>query len=391
MILLWSVAALGTLAFVIQLWQAIAAFRFPLHRRVTPLSPAPAVSILKPLKGADPQLRDCLRSWLTLEHPAPLQILLGVHSPDDPAIPVIRDLLSQYPTVDAQLVICPDQPGPNAKVCTLAQLLPHARHNLILVSDADVQVPTDFIGQVTAHFADRDVGLVNCFYRMANLATPALRWEAVAVNADFWSQVLQSRTLKPQDFALGAVMVVRRSDLQTVGGFSALVHHLADDFHLGRRIHALGRRIELSTITVDCWDPTANWAKVWSHQLRWTRTIRVCQPGPFFASILSNGSIASFAWLALALRFHAPFTLPVLLLIGRAAIASLLYQRMRQGLPGWLPPWRVWIKDLLGAVLWAAAFLGNTVEWRGTRFKVHSDGTLQILGNTDAPSTRSQP
>jgi ceramide glucosyltransferase len=382
MILLGSIAALASLALVIQVWQAIAAFRFPLHRRVTPLAPAPAVSVLKPLKGADPQLRDCLASWLALQHPGPLQILFGVHSPDDPAILIVRELLTQYPGVDAQCLVCPDQPGPNAKVCTLAQLLPHARHDLILVSDADVKVPTDFIGQVTSHFADPDVGLVNCFYRMANLATAALRWEAVAVNADFWSQVLQSRTLKPQDFALGAVMVVRRPDLLAVGGFNALVHHLADDFHLGRRIHALGRRIELSTTTVDCWDPTAGWAKVWSHQLRWTRTIRVCQPGPFFASILSNGSIASTGWLVLALVRGSSPTIPILFLLGRALIAAILYRRIRHGLPGWLPPWRVWIKDVLGAVLWAAAFLGNTVEWRGTRFKVHADGTLRILGTS---------
>ncbi len=111
---------------------------------------------------------------------------------------------------DAQLVVCENLAGANAKVAKLAQLEKLAKHDLILVSDADVRVPPDFLANVVAPLRDEKIGLVNCFYRLANPSTTAMHWEAVAINADFWSQVLQSQTLKPLDFALGAAMLVRR-------------------------------------------------------------------------------------------------------------------------------------------------------------------------------------
>ena len=375
----WAAAGFALLAAVIQLWQFVAARRFPLHRRVPNPDFHPAVSILKPLKGADPHSRAGLASWLAQSSPGRIQFLFGIHDASDPAGDVVRALLAEYPDRDARLVVCPDRPGTNAKVGTLAQLEPLARHDLLLVSDADVHVDPGLLAQLVLPMRDPGVGLANCFYRMANTSTAALRWEAIAVNADFWSQVLQSRMLKPQDFALGAVMLARRADIAAIGGFAGLADHLADDYQLGHRIHRLGRRIELSTVAVDCWDPPLGWGAVWAHQLRWTRTIRVCQPGPFAASVLANGSVWTFAWLAAALATgHAPWPACGLLAL-RAVLAADLYRTMRRGLPGHAMPWMVWLRDLLGFVLWAAAFLGNTVVWRGTRFRVLRDGRLVAL------------
>ncbi len=376
MLLYWLAAGFALLACAIQLWQFTAARRFPLHRRTANPDFHPAVSILKPLKGADAHTRACLTSWFTQDYPAPVQLLFGIHDAADPAGDIVRQLLAEFPAADAQLIVCPDRPGTNAKVGTLSQLEPHARHDLILISDADVKVPTDFLGQAVLPLRNAAVALVNCFYRLANPVTAALRWESVAINADFWSQVLQSRTLKPLDFALGAVVITRRDDLAAIGGFRGLVDHLADDYHLGHRIHRLGRRIELLTVPVECWDAPAGWAQVWAHQLRWNRTIRVCQPGPFFASILANGSVWSIGWLATALWIGRNPWPAVLLLALRAGLAASLYRTMRRGLPGHAAPWMVWLKDVLGLALWAAAFLGNTVIWRGARFRVQRDGRL---------------
>jgi ceramide glucosyltransferase len=171
-------------------------------------------------------------------------------------------------------------------------------------------------------------------------------------------------------------MILRRADLSAIGGFRGLVDHLADDYHLGNRIHGLGRRIELSTIPVDCWDPPAGWASVWAHQVRWTRTVRVCQPLPFAASLLSNGSLWAFLWLGVALALSAAWWPAAALLALRAYLAAVLYRRLRRGLTGHAAPWRVWLKDLLGVALWATAFLGDQIVWRGTRFRVLRDGRL---------------
>jgi ceramide glucosyltransferase len=111
-----------------------------------------------------------------------------------------------------------------------------------------------------------------------------MRCEAIAVNADFWSQVLQGVSFRKLDFALGAVMATRRKQLAEIGGFRALMDCLADDYQLGRRIAARGYRMELCPVVVDCWSAPMTWHEVWRHQLRWARTIRVCQPLPYFSA-----------------------------------------------------------------------------------------------------------
>jgi ceramide glucosyltransferase len=338
------------------------------------------MTLLKPLKGLDAETEACLASWLDQDYPGRLQFLFGVASAEDPVCPLVQRLLAARPHLEARLVTCPERLGPNAKLSTLAQLQPLATHGLLVVSDADVRVPPDLLGQLAAALAPSEVGLVNCPYRLANPEGMALRWEAVAVNADFWSQVLQSRALAPQDFALGAVMGVKRQALEHIGGFAALVHHLADDFELGHRIVRSGRSIAMCPVVVDCREPIRGWAQVWSHQIRWARTIRVCRPGPYFASILSNGSIWPLG-LLLAAAWAGPGAEGATLLGGtalglRLLAAGALQNRFAPETQPWRHLGMVLVKDVLAAVVWFLAFAGNRVEWRGQRFYVQRDGRL---------------
>jgi ceramide glucosyltransferase len=250
---------------------------------------------------------------------------------------------------------------------------------LILVSDADVRVPPDFLANVVAPLRDPKIGLVNCFYRLANPVTLAMRWEAIAINADFWSQVLQAAGLKPLDFALGAVMLKRRKLLSEIGGFGALADCLADDYQLGQRIAKKGQRIALCPVVVECWDMPMNWSGVWKHQLRWARTIRVCQPLPYFFSILSNATFWPLLWLAVSLispaTLCAPLAASACLLI-RICLAQNLQRRFTPERSLISPFWLVPVKDLLQVAIWLGAFTGSTVEWRGRRMKLRRDGTL---------------
>ena len=374
-----TLAALALLSFALALWQWVAARRFPLHRRITDLSFAPAITLLKPLKGGDATTVESLQSWFNQHYPGQIQILFGAADASDPVCKIVRELIEKNPGRDAQLVVGAESPGANGKVSTLIQLERLVKHPLILVSDADVRVPPDFLANVVAPLRDPKTGLVNCFYRLANPATPAMRCEAVAVNADFWSQVLQSTNLKPLDFALGAAMLTRRKLLEEIGGFAALVNCLADDYQLGHRIARRGHRIALCPVVVECWDAPMNWCDVWKHQLRWARTIRVCRPLPYFFSILSNATLWPLLWLITSLvwskTLYAPLIAIALLLI-RIVIAQNLQRRFMQSRHNLAPPWLVPVKDLQQAAIWAGAFLGNTVEWRGQKMRLRRDGTL---------------
>jgi len=391
--------ALATLSFLLLLWQWLVARRFPLHRRATTPGFSPAVTLLKPLKGADATTIASFESWFQQDYAGPVQILFGIADADDPAGAIVRELLKKYPRADAQLVVCRETLGANAKVSTLIQLEKLVKHPLVLVSDADVRVPPDFLANVVAPLADDGVGLVNCFYRLANPVTAAMRWEAVAINADFWSQVLQSQALKPLDFALGAVMLTRRSILQEIGGFASFADCLADDYQLGNRVAGKGHRLTLCPVVVECWDSPKGWRDVWRHQLRWARTIRACQPAPYFFSILSNASFWPLLWLlveavrvammggriedgAVLRSFLLALVcglLAIAFLSTRIAVAQDLQRRFCRDRKAVAPFWLVPVKDGLQAAIWFLAFTGDTIEWRGRKMRLRPDGTLEKI------------
>jgi ceramide glucosyltransferase len=402
-ILNYIFGGLATLSFALLIWQWLAARRFPLHQGASDTSFAPGVTLLKSLKGADAATEDCLRSWFTQEYRGEVQILFGVSSADDPVCGLVEKLQQEFPDSDVRLEIIPNLIGANAKVSKLAELEKFAKHDILVVSDADVRVSTDFLTNAVAPLHEPAVGLVNCFYRLANPTTLAMQWEAVAINADFWSQVLQSQSMKPLDFALGAVMVTRRALVAEIGGFHSLADCLADDYQLGNRIAKRGHRIVLSPIVVECWDPPMNWRAVWKHQLRWARTIRVCQPVPYFFSILSNAGLWAMVWFILGLS-HSRFSsfewnvgeragfevsaaaFPLTLIIGgffiltRIVIAERLRWRLTRSSDGAFHFWLVPVKDLLQAAIWLCAFVGNKIEWRGQVYRLRRDGTLVKAG-----------
>ena len=425
MILNLILGSLALLSLALTLWQWLVARRFPLHQRLaalpkppdprrsrreealtsstqpSTLHPRPPLTLLKPLKGCDSSTEDCLRSWFMQQYTGPTQILFGVAAADDPICGIVRKLVQEFPTSDAQLIVGTPLPGANAKVAKLVELERLAKHDLLIISDADVLVPPDFLANIVASLCQvplahpmgeepgvRACGLVCCFYRLANPATLAMQWEAIAINADFWSQVLQSRSLMPLDFALGAVMATRRQQLEEIGGFAPLVNCLADDYQLGNRIARRGHSIALSPIVVECWSAPMDWAAVWKHQLRWARTIRVCQPVPYFFSLLSNATLWPLLWLIVRTG-PAALAGALLCCLVRILTALNLQQRLNQdprppapqrsSQAPWRYAWLIPVKDLLQAALWLLAFLGNRIEWRGQRMRLRPDGTLEPL------------
>jgi ceramide glucosyltransferase len=375
-------AVLAIVSFELVLWQFFAVRKFPLHRRTTVPDFSPALSLLKPLKGCDATTAGSLESWFNQNYAGAIQILFGVAGADDPVCSLVRELIQKYPRACAQLIVCGENLGANAKISTLIQLERAAKHDLILTSDADVRVTPDFLANVVAPMRQSEIALVNCFYRLANPSTRAMQWEAVAVNADFWSQVLQSQTLKPLDFALGAAILLRRKSLEAAGGFAAVANCLADDYQIGNKIAKNGGQIALCPVIVECWDAPMNWRDVWKHQLRWARTIRVCQPWPYFFSILSNATFWPLLWLVVSLLWAKtlyPPLVAVALLFGRIALAQELQRRFLESRQKAAPFWLVPVKDLLQAVIWVAAFFGDTIEWRGKKMRLRRNGELEPI------------
>ena len=351
---------LASLSFALYLWQFFLGARF----RSLPVSSAssfPGITILKPLKGYDSETEACLRTWLEQDYPGPTQVLFGVASEDDPAAKLIRDKLK------ASVIVCPKSLGPNAKVSTLAQLEPLIQHDIVIISDADVAVPKDFLRRVAAFLEIERPAMASCLYRLSGATNLPMRLEQFTVNSDFWSQVLQSIALKPMNFALGAAMIIKRPALRALGGFHAIVDYLADDFQLGHRVKG---KVALCPIVVESRSSPMTWRQVWNHQIRWARTIRVCQPLPFFFSILSNPTLWLGLW-AVSGAWIPGLIMLALRSIGGAWLESRLTNRFH-GLSIILAP----LSDILRSLFWFFAFLGNRIHWGGRSFRVACGGKL---------------
>jgi ceramide glucosyltransferase len=259
--------------------------------------------------------------------------------------------------------------------------LPAARHELLLVNDSDIRVPSDYLRKVIVPLADASVGLVTCLYRgiaSPTVASPTLgsRLEALSISTDFVPGVLSARFLeKGLHFGLGSTLAFRRRDLEAIGGFETLLDYLADDYELGRRIASTGKRVELSAATVTTFLPAYTLRQFFRHQLRWSRTIRDARRWGYMGLLFTFGLPwalmtllaargAAWAWLLFGLALAAR------LAIGLVAAEVVLQDRQLLRNILLLP-----LRDLIAPLVWAASFMGNRIHWRGDVFDV-KDGRL---------------
>ena len=377
-----AVTAIGTLASLLfYLLSGFGLVSFLTDRRKTygqtklPDSQLPPVSILKPLKGVDPEIWDSFCSYCEQDYPE-FQIIFGVSDPHDSAIEVVRKLQAKYPNRKIELVECQRILGTNVKVSNLVQMLPAARHEILLVSDSDISAPKDYLRRVIAPLRDDSVGLVTCLYRGIAGRSFGSHLEALGISMDFVPGVLSARIVERGiHFALGSTMVFRRSDLDAIGGFEMLLDYLADDYQLGRRISARGKSVELSDVTVDTFLPAYSPRQFVDHQLRWARSVRDVRRWGYLGLALTFGLPWSIAVVLAAHEARWAWALCAITLAARVGVGlatSLAVLHDQQTLKNiFLLP----VRDLIAPLLWAASFAGHQIHWRGDMFTL-KDGRL---------------
>ncbi len=379
-------AVLGILYCALALWAARAFARS--GPALSARHPAPpSVSILKPVKGFDPGLEadflKALRSHCTQEYPAPVELLFAVHSLHDPAVPLLRALADEFPAMRIEVIVTPLTLGTNGKMSNLQQLLPYAQGELILISDADIAVGPRYLQRVTAPFADARTGLVTAPYRgrthPAGRPTLGSRLEALGIATDFTPGVLTARlTDGGVRFALGSTLLVSRAALAAAGGLEALTGVLADDYALGRRVAAAGYLVVLSRETVSTAVPAYTLGEFWRHQMRWARTVRDARPWSYTGIVVTHP--VPWALLYLLASGGSLFGVVLLLfaLVARMAVAV----RVGYGVLGDAQVLRdlplLPLRDCLALALWVWSYAGDTVEWRGERFRVHKGKLLRV-------------
>jgi ceramide glucosyltransferase len=336
----------------------------------------PPVSILKPLKGTDPEMYQSLRSHCVQSYPE-YEILFGITDPNDPAAAMVQRLIREFPDRALRLVQCDKKLGANGKASSLAQMAAIAQHDVLLVNDSDIRVEPDYLRTVTKELTAPGVGLVTCLYRGVPAHTIASKLEALAIATDFMAGVLAAERLEGGlRFGLGSTLALRRSDLEAIGGFEAIADYLADDYQLGWRIAERNLKVKLSDSVVETYLPAYDLSGFFSHQLRWARTIRTSRPGGYGGLLLTF--TLPWAILTLTLMRGATwgwvlFAAALLVRSSMALVIGKLVLRDRAVLHlFWLIP----VRDVIAVVVWLGGLAGRKIIWRGETFYL-KDGKLE--------------
>jgi len=370
LILLVTFGGIYCLFSIIFVWEF-----FTSEKEVARGAPSIPVSVIKPLKGMDPELRENLRSFSTQNYPT-YEILLGFTDSADDAMPAAEEIVRSS-KCSARIVISQDVLGVNQKVTNLHALFDEARYPLVAISDSDMRVDSSYLERIVGeYYSDNNVGLVTSLYKISDPASLGSAFESFTVALDFIPSVIVARQLEGVTFGLGASMLFSKEALKDIGGFSVIADYLADDYQIGNMLWKRGYKIILSRLVIENVIGDMSVTEYFAHQIRWARTYRACRPKGFLGYGITH--VFSFSLLLLLLFGSSPLSLSIIgvVLALRFTLAVVVYKKVIR-----LRKWLRWsalipIKDLLGFCIWIWSFFGRKVFWRGSYYKIVKGGRI---------------
>ena len=335
--------------------------------------PSPALTLLKPLCGEEPGLRANLESFLRQDYAGPVQLVLGLQDPADPALAVAEALRGDHPEADIAVVVDPRVYGANRKVSNLINMLAEAKHPVLVLSDADIAVRPGYLSRVAQALAEPGVGAVSCYYRGEARGGAASRMAAMGVSYGFLPNVILGVALGLAKPCMGSTIAIRRETLERIGGFECLNDILMDDYDIGRAVRALGQGVALPAFLVDHGCSEASVPAVWAHEMRWAVTVRMIDPAGHLGSAVTHP--LAWALIGTVLLTGAPIAWTMVLL----ALASRLWLKARIDRAGGAssgPALLLPLRDIMSFAIFCGSLFALAVYWRGERFRVSSGRTI---------------
>ena len=371
----WMFAGISLAGSLYMLLAANVAARF-MSVRMSTANERPSVTLLKPLHFDSPGLEEDLATFLAQDYAAPVQIVFGVQSVNDPAIAIVNHLKGQHPGVDIELVVDTRSYGHNAKISNLINMAERARNDIVIVCDSDISVTANWLSNVVGALLQPGVGAVTCPYTGLGGASAWSTLAAMGTSYDFLPSVLFGTWWGMANACLGSTIALRRATLAQIGGFEAFRDLLADDYEIGRAVRQRGMRISVLPLAVShrCTEQSA--VDLFRHELRWNRTIRVLRPFEHMGTIVTYPFPLALA--ALALLGGGLTGIAVLLAAVSARIVlKTAVERAFNTCAG--PLWLLPIRDIISFAVFLLSFLGQQVAWRGARFQVRPSGAMSQL------------
>ena len=371
-ILGWALLALAGLGIFYMLAVSIVLGRF-FARQEPPRRRNEAVTLLKPLHGAEPLLEANLASLLGQDHDGPIQLLCGVQRVDDPAIAGVAALRADHAAATIDLVIDPARHGASGKISNLVNMMGAATHPILILSDSDIAVAPDYLARILAALDTPGTGAVTCLYRGRGDAGFWSRLGAAGLSYQFLPGAVFGVAFGLARPCMGSTIALRRDTLDRIGGFARFADVLADDYAIGEAVHALGQTVAVPPMLVTHASAERSLGELWRHELRWAATVRGVVPGAYAGSVIGMPVPLALLGALLAPAHAIGAGLFLASLVARALVVRVVdRQAGARTAPLWLLPMR----DCLTLTIFVASYFTRSVDWRGQRLRMETDGRI---------------
>jgi ceramide glucosyltransferase len=381
MILFWIFAGItcfGMIGYLLQI-VAVRSYTAPPNSGESmrfPRSFSP-VSILKPLKGLDDGLFDNLESFCNLDYPH-YEIIFALQNQNDPAHKVVKKIKEKYPSKDITIVVEHCDEGLNLKVNNLIPAYKRAKYDLILISDSNVRVEKDYLAAITRHMADPSVGLVSNMIRGVSGRSLGAVMENLHLNSFIVGSVCFLDKYLKMPCVVGKSMLMKKAELEAIGGFRSVKDFLAEDYIIGERIHALGKKVVLSGHLINNVNEYWGVKRFINRHTRWGKLRWQMGGAKYFSELACNAVFISFLLMAIM-----PMSKVSLLLAATVSSLKIVHdfyigKKLRADMNPLLyllSP----VKDLIIGFAWFVPILSNTVAWRGNRYVIGKDSGLSPM------------
>ncbi len=378
--LLLVVALCPLVYYLIALYSAWRFFAFTPQYRAADSGFTPPVSVLKPIRGLDPDPYENFATLCRQDYPD-YEILFCVGDHDDPVLPVIEELARDFPERRIRVLFGSSVSASNDKVAKLVRLVAEARHEFLVISDSDVRVRPDYLRTLVAPLADPKVGATTCFYVPVEEKTFADRLQTVGMLSDFYAGILVARQLDGVKFALGPTIATTRTRLSEFGGYSAIENRPADDLLVGRLIAEQGREVALLPYRIGTVVDFHSMRELLHKRLRWLVVMRHMRPWGHFGLLFTQGLPWSLAAVAIhpsavvALSYLASYCLLRIAMTWVIGVWGL----KQHGL--WRKMWLIGLWDAAAFLIWLASFSRNSIRWRDAEYCIRDGLLVPVVSN----------
>lgn len=335
------------------------------------------ISLLKPIKGTEESLEANLRTFFAQDYPAPFEIVFATTEADDPGIEVARKVAADFPEVSARFVLSDPSFGLNPKVANLAGALAAARHDLVLQSDANVRVRPDYLRRIVGELIAREASLLTSIVVGVEERSLGAAMENLQLSAFVGPAMCAALHVAGVNCVVGKSMLLRREELDEVGGLEYVQDILCEDFILGQRYQEAGKKVVLSCTAVENVNQDIDVTQFLSRHSRWFKMTAVIHRVGFVAQLLAN-PVALLLAALVASGFDAWIAITLAAAVGLKLLGDAFLMWRTRGRPMRLAHLVVApFKDVMMAFVWFHACFSRSVNWRGVRLRFGAESRLR--------------